>query len=205
MSVKVKNNNLIKPKKRVVLTYKLKKPVVLVGMMGAGKTAIGKSLSALLSVNFIDLDEEISEAANMSISEIFSTYGEQFFRDKETKVLNRILNKTSIILATGGGILTQPKNQDIIFAKSHSIFLHSDCKLLWERIKNGKNRPLLNDCECYGDFEQLYRKRETAYKKADITVFNDKNYSINEMAKITVNKYYSFLAAIRESNIDEKC
>ena len=96
MSVKVKNNNLIKCKKRVVLTYKLKKPVVLVGMMGAGKTAIGKSISALLSVKFIDLDEEISEAANMSISEIFSTYGEQFFRDKETKVLNRILNKTSI-------------------------------------------------------------------------------------------------------------
>ena len=122
------------------------------GMMGAGKTAIGKSLSVLLSVNFIDLDEEISEAANMSISEIFSTYGEQFFRDKETKVLNRILNKTSIIIATGGGILTQPNNQDIIFAKSHSIFLHSDCKLLWERIKNGKNRPLLNNCECYADF-----------------------------------------------------
>ena len=97
------------------------------------------------------------------------------------------------------------KNQDIIFAKSHSIFLHCDCKLIWERIKNGKNRPLLNNCDGYDDFEQLYRKRETAYQKADIVIFNDKNYSINEMAKITVNKYYSFLTAIRESNIDEKC
>ena len=205
MSVKVKNNNLIKCKKRVVLTYKLKKPVVLVGMMGAGKTAIGKSISALLSVKFIDLDEEISEAANMSISEIFSTYGEQFFRDKETKVLDRILNKTSIVLATGGGIFTQSKNQDIIFAKSHSIFLHCDCKLIWERIKNGKNRPLLNNCDGYADFEQLYRKRETAYQKADIVIFNDKNYSINEMAKVTVNKYYSFLTDIQESKTDEKC
>ncbi len=187
------------------MTYKLKKPVVLVGMMGAGKTAIGKSISALLSVKFIDLDEEISEAANMSISEIFSTYGEQFFRDKETKVLDRILNKTSIVLATGGGIFTQSKNQDIIFAKSHSIFLHCDCKLIWERIKNGKNRPLLNNCDGYDDFEQLYRKRETAYQKADIVIFNDKNYSINEMAKVTVNKYYSFLTDIQESKTDEKC
>lgn len=183
------------------MTYKLKKTVVLVGMMGAGKSAIGRSVASHLGVNFIDLDVEISKAANMEITEIFDTYGEVFFRDKESKVLQRILDKEPIVLAAGGGAFVSEKNREMILSKAHSIWLNSDCALLWDRIKNRKHRPLLNKFEGFDKFKNLYDERVCLYAEADISIINDQNYTIDEMAKITADKFFAFIKRSFEEKV----
>ncbi|MBT4831255.1 MAG: shikimate kinase, partial [Marinovum sp.] len=113
------------------MRYRLKKTVALVGMMGAGKTAIGKALANLLSVSFLDSDAEIESASNMAISEIFARDGEAFFRAKETQILARLLDHDPCILSTGGGAFLTPQNRDLISSKAISLFLEVEPGLLW--------------------------------------------------------------------------
>jgi shikimate kinase len=175
------------------LTYKLKKSVVLVGMMGAGKTAVGRSIATRLGAKFVDLDDEIIKAANMKITEIFETYGEVFFRDKESKVLQRLLDREPIVLAAGGGTFISEENRRIILSKAHSIWLNSNCAILWERIKNNKNRPLLNQYDRFEKFKNLYDDRVRFYAEADISIVNNQNCSIDEIGKRTVDQFLSFI------------
>ena len=121
----------------------LNKTVVLVGMMGSGKTAVGKVLAATLDVPFVDSDHEISKAANRSISEIFERDGNDFFRLVESRVIKRILCGLPCVLATGGGAFMSIKNRDLIAVSGISVFLDVDLEILWERLRYKKNRPLL--------------------------------------------------------------
>lgn len=161
---------------------KLKKTVVLVGMMGAGKTAVGKALAASLGVPFLDSDAEIESAAAMSIAEIFARDGEAFFRARETQVIDRLLDGESGILSTGGGAFLSERNRKLISDKGVSVWLKADLPLLWNRVKHKNTRPLLRTHNPYETLQNLYETRAPIYAMADISVQARPEYSIETMA-----------------------
>ena len=163
-------------------SWKLKKTVVLVGMMGAGKTAVGKALAARLEVPFLDSDHEIEKAANMTIAEIFQRDGEAFFRDRETEVIDRLLEQHSGILSTGGGAFLSERNRNLISEKGVSLWLNADLKLLWNRVKHKNTRPLLRTPDPLATLTELYEARVPIYAKADLSVRARANYTIDTMA-----------------------
>ncbi len=164
------------------MAYKLKKTVVLVGMMGAGKTAVGTALSRKLGVGFSDSDTELEIAANMSIGEIFKRDGEVFFRKRETEVLARLLRKTPRILSIGGGAFLSPENRMAISKSALSLWLRADVDLLWSRVRLKNTRPLLQTDNPRETLQKLAEIRDKSYKLADLTVMSDVEFSIDDMA-----------------------
>ena len=144
--------------------------IVLVGMMGAGKTSIGKRLAAVLGIPFTDADNEIEIAANMTIPEIFETYGEDHFRDGERKVIARLLQEGPKVIATGGGAVSNPETRRRIERRSVAIWLKADIAVLLERVKRRSNRPLLRDPDPEAVLRQLAGERAQYYGCAEITV-----------------------------------
>lgn len=169
-------------RKRQRMIAKLKKTVVLVGMMGAGKSAVGKALAASLRVPFIDSDEEIEKAANMSIAEIFERDGEPFFRRKESQVIERLLANQTGILSTGGGAFLDANNRKIISDQGVSVWLDAELSLLWQRVRHKDSRPLLRSADPRGTLAAIYEARVPIYRKADLSVKADPAYSIETMA-----------------------
>ncbi len=161
--------------------WKLHKTVVLVGMMGAGKTAVGKALAARLGVPFLDSDAEIERAANMTIAEIFARDGEAFFRDRETRVIDRLLEEERGILSTGGGAFLAERNRRLISEKGVSVWLNADLQLLWNRVKHKDTRPLLRTDDPYATLKALYEARVPIYATADLEVRARPHYSIDAM------------------------
>ncbi|WP_324754940.1 shikimate kinase [Roseovarius sp. Pro17] len=159
----------------------LRRTVVLVGMMGAGKTAIGKALATRLGVPFLDSDAEIETAAAMSIAEIFDRDGEAFFRSRETEVIDRLLSDGCSILSTGGGAFLQPRNRALISAKGVSVWLNADLHLLWSRVKNKDTRPLLRTPNPHATLRALYEARTPIYAQADIEVVSCAGFTIDIM------------------------
>ncbi|MGK7653122.1 shikimate kinase [Roseovarius sp. B08] len=162
--------------------WQLKKTVVLVGMMGAGKTAVGKALAAMLDVPFLDSDVEIEAAANMKISEIFARDGEAFFRDRETRVIDRLLDGQRGILSAGGGAFLSERNRALIGAKGVSVWLKADLRLLWNRVKHKDTRPLLRTADPRKTLTDLYEARLPFYQMADLAVPAHPTYTIDQMA-----------------------
>jgi shikimate kinase len=160
----------------------LKKTVVLVGMMGSGKTAVGSALARLLAVPFLDSDTEITHAANMSIAEIFARDGEPFFRKKETQVITRLLETERGILSTGGGAFMSAENRQIISAKGVAVWLRADVDLLWARVRHKNTRPLLRTENPYRTLKDLAEQRNPVYALADLAVDARADYSIEDMA-----------------------
>ena len=158
----------------------LKKTVVMVGMMGAGKTAVGKSLALELGVPFRDSDDEIVKAANMSIAEIFERDGEAFFRAAETRVLDRLIQEEPGILSTGGGVFLQPQNRQVIQDHGISVCIKADIDLLWSRVKNKNTRPLLQTDNPRQTLIDLYTARELVYETSDVVVESRPEFSITD-------------------------
>ena len=144
--------------------------IVLIGMMGAGKTSVGKRLAMALGVPFIDADHEIETAANMTIPEIFETYGEDHFRDGERKVIARLLHDGPKVIATGGGAIVNTETRKRIARKSISIWLKAVLQILLERVRRRSNRPLLRSADPEPVLRGLIAEREPLYAQADITV-----------------------------------
>jgi shikimate kinase len=161
---------------------RLKKTVVLVGMMGAGKTAVGKALAAALHAPFLDSDAEIEKAANMTIPEIFARDGEAFFRLKESQVIGRLLVEEKGVLSTGGGAFMSADNRRAITEQGVSVWLNADLHLLWSRVKHKDTRPLLRVPDPLGALTRLYEERVPIYAKADLTVVSEPGLSIDTMA-----------------------
>lgn len=159
----------------------LNKTVVLVGMMGAGKTAVGKALAARLGVPFLDSDAEIEAAAAMSISEIFERDGEAFFRSRETEVIDRLLGGPFCVLATGGGAFLSERNRELISTKGISVWLNADLKLLWNRVKSKDSRPLLQTANPFETLRGIYEARVPIYALADLEVTSHSSYTIDKM------------------------
>ncbi|WP_252731394.1 shikimate kinase [Lentibacter algarum] len=173
------------------MAHKLKKTIVLVGMMGAGKTAVGKALALKIGVPFRDSDAEIEQAANMSIPEIFERDGEAFFRARESEVLQRLLaEKQKCVLSTGGGAFLAEPNREVISAKGVAVMLDADLPLLWNRVRHKDSRPLLRTRDPRKTLAELYAKRAPIYALADLSVRGCAEYSIEEMA----NKVLEVLA-----------
>lgn len=165
---------------------RLKKSVVMVGMMGSGKTAVGTQLSRLLSVPFIDSDEAITVAANSSIADIFERDGEAFFRQKETEVLRRLLEGPPCVLSTGGGAFMAEVNRKMIAAKGVSVWLRADLDLLWQRVRHKTTRPLLRTANPRATLKEIYTARVPLYSLADLAVDAGVDLSIDDMARRVV-------------------
>jgi len=160
---------------------RLKKTVVMVGMMGAGKTAVGKALAARLGVPFLDSDHEIEAAANMSIPEIFARDGEAFFRKKESQVIARLLENARGVLSTGGGAFLSEANRKTISEKGVSVWLNADLDVLWNRVRHRDTRPLLKTLDPYKTLKELYEARVPFYAEADLSVVSDAQTSVEGM------------------------
>ena len=161
---------------------RLIKTVVMVGMMGAGKTAVGTAVARQLGVPFLDSDEEIVRAANRSIAEIFERDGEPFFRAREAEVLGRLLRGSPCILSTGGGAFLSAANRALITETGVSVWLRVDLDLLWNRVRHKTSRPLLRTSNPRETLRQLYETRVPTYQLADVTVDSAAHYSVDDMA-----------------------
>jgi shikimate kinase len=144
--------------------------VVLVGMMGAGKSSIGRRLAARLGIPFADADNEIEVAAGMSIPDIFATYGEAHFRSGETRVIARLLDGGPQVLATGGGAFMHPDTRSAIAANGISVWLNAEFDVLMRRIKRRQDRPLLKTGDPGETLRALMAERYPVYGQADITI-----------------------------------
>jgi shikimate kinase len=147
-----------------------RRSVVLVGMMGAGKSSIGRRLATRLAVPFVDADAEIEKAAGMTIAEIFSAHGEPYFRAGEARVIARLLESGPQILATGGGAFMISDTRDAIRAKGISVWLRATLDVLNRRIKRRSDRPLLKTADPGETLRRLIEERYPIYAEADLTV-----------------------------------
>jgi shikimate kinase len=143
--------------------------IALIGMMGSGKSTIGKLLADKLNLNFIDTDEEIIKLSNCSINKIFETQGEEAFRAIETIVLSKALKLDNQIIATGGGIIKKDQNRELLKAVT-TIYLTADKATIFERVKNDTSRPLLNTENLVDTIEKILSEREHLYEQSKITV-----------------------------------
>jgi shikimate kinase len=160
--------------------YLLQRKVVLVGMMGSGKTAIGKSLAAALQVPFVDSDNAIEAAAALSIAEIFARDGEAFFRARETEVLRRLLAGPPGIISTGGGAFLAAENRAMIAETAVAVWLDADLEILWERVRHKDTRPLLRTPDPKGTLAALLEARRGIYAQAGLRLDIRPDASIEE-------------------------
>lgn len=144
--------------------------VVLVGMMGAGKTSVGKRLAGRLGLTFIDADTAIEEAAKKSVTEIFAEHGEDYFRQGERRVIARLLRQPRQIIATGGGAFMNAETRAAIRGAGVSIWLKADWELLFERVRRRPTRPLLQTADPEGTLRALVEARYPVYAEADLIV-----------------------------------
>ena len=157
------------------LSRRIDRPIVLVGMMGVGKTSVGKRLAAVLGSTFVDADEEIESAARMTIPEIFEQFGEAHFRDGERRVIARLIEQggNHTVIATGGGAFNQAETRALILAKTISVWLDSDIDTLVERTARKNNRPLLQGADRRETLIRLRDERSADYAQAPIHVMSN--------------------------------
>jgi shikimate kinase len=165
------------------VALRLNRTLVLVGLMGAGKTSVGKRLAGLLGVPFTDSDNSIVEAAGMSIPEIFASLGEAAFRDGERRVIARLLAERPGVLATGGGAFVEPRTRAEIKAHATSVWLRAELGLLWDRVRDRPGRPLLQTADPRATLADLERRRAPIYAEADLVVDSRRGISHEAMAR----------------------
>ena len=149
---------------------RLQRTIALVGMMGVGKSTVGKKLAESLGAAFVDSDEEIEKAAGLSVQEIFKRHGEPEFRRGERRVIERLLGRPPIVLATGGGAYMDPETRALLKEKASTVWLRADLELIWKRVNRRDTRPLLKRENPKQVLAELLEKRSPVYAEADIVV-----------------------------------
>ncbi|WP_456712010.1 shikimate kinase [Bradyrhizobium sp. USDA 4353] len=149
-----------------------KRLIVLVGMMGAGKSTVGRRLAARLGLRFVDADTEIETAASMTIPEIFESRGEDYFRNGEARVIARLLESGPAVLATGGGAFMREETRQRIHDKAVSVWLKADADVIMRRVRRRADRPLLQTADPDGTVARLLTEREPVYQTADLTIYS---------------------------------
>jgi len=168
------------PRQHGAARPRLRRSVVLVGMMGSGKTAVGRSLAQRLGAAFTDSDAAIEEAAKATIHEIFARDGEPFFRDREAEVIARLLSGPPLVLATGGGAYLAKRNRQAISAAGLAVWLDADLDTLWDRVRHKESRPLLRTPDPRATLADLLERRLPVYRLAEMTVRTEARFSIEE-------------------------
>lgn len=165
----------------------IEQPVVLVGMPGSGKSAIGRTLAERAGLRVFDCDAEIEAAANATIAEIFERDGEAFFRDREAEVLQRLLGQGPGVVSTGGGAWLQERNRRAIGAAGVAVWLDADLSLLWERVRHKDTRPLLRVADPFARLSALYDERVPVYRLAPVHVKAAPDLTIAQMTDRVVD------------------
>jgi shikimate kinase len=165
------------------LAARVDRPIVLVGMMGVGKSTVGRKLAQMLGLPFVDADDAIVEAAKMSITEMFDLHGEASFRDGERRVIARLLDAGPCVIATGGGAFVQPETRAMIQQRGVPVWLDCDLDTLVERVSRNTKRPLLRGGNVRDIVARMKAEREPAYALAPIKV-----QSISAPHGVTVNR-----------------
>lgn len=146
------------------------KNLALVGLMGAGKSTVGIALAQKLGMVFVDIDAEIEKKTGLKITEIFAQKGEEAFRELESLTIQEFVTKNRLVLSTGGGAIENPKNLAALKENCTVIYLKAPAEVLFERVKEDTNRPLLQNSDPLLTLQKLLEKREANYRKADIIV-----------------------------------
>lgn len=181
----------------------LSKPIVMVGLMGAGKSRIGRELAARLNYDFIDADDEIINAAGCSISDIFERYGEDAFRDVEMKVITRLLDGPPRIIATGGGAFMNESVRQKIATSGISIWLKADLDILVERTARRTGRPLLDKGDPKKVIEDLMEQRYPIYASANIAVYS-RDVPIGQTVDEVEAALENFLIAGKQQKVSDR-
>ncbi len=180
------------------------RPIVLIGMMGAGKTTVGRRLAARLGRHFVDSDEEVERAANMTIPDIFAAHGEADFRAGEARVIARLLRDDGIVLGTGGGAFINPETRALIKTGSISVWIRAELDLLFQRVARRSNRPLLRTANPRETLKGLIEARYPIYAEAHVTV-ESRDVPQDQVAEDILEALLVYLggAATSEANQDE--
>ncbi len=149
------------------------RPIVLVGLMGAGKSTVGRRLSAILQSDFVDADDAIEEAAQRSIPEIFDEFGEAYFRDGERRVIARLIEEGHGVIATGGGAFVDAETRALILEQAIAVWIDCDIETLVERTSRRNTRPLLRNGDPKQILGDLFTKREPFYRQAQVRVLSE--------------------------------
>jgi len=165
-----KTDTMLSPDEIEALARRINRPVALVGMMGVGKSTVGRKLANLLHLPFVDADEEIEQAAQMSVSEIFERFGEEYFRDGERRVIARLVGEQPSVIATGGGAFVNDETRALILDKAIAVWLDCDTATLVERVGRKDTRPLLRGGDPKEIITRLKREREPFYSQAPIHI-----------------------------------
>ncbi len=173
---------------------RIERTIVLVGLMGVGKSAVGRRLAKQLDLPFVDADAEIEAAAGSSISDFFERHGEAAFRDGERRVIARLLDGRPHVLATGGGAFMDPETRVLTKSRGISIWLNADLDTLVERVSRRKDRPLLKDGDAQQVLSDLMAVRNPIYAEADIVV-ESVNLPLGEMTVRVTEALYNWIAA----------
>lgn len=152
------------------LARRLDRPIVLVGMMGVGKTSVGRKLAAMVQLPFVDADDEICAAAQMSIAEMFERYGESYFRDGERRVIARLIDGSRKVIASGGGAFVNPETRSLILDRAIAVWLDCTIDTLIERVGRRSTRPLLQGGDPREILTKLQAERQAVYAEAPIHV-----------------------------------
>ncbi|WP_370034579.1 shikimate kinase [Qipengyuania mesophila] len=155
------------------IARRIDRPVVLVGLMGVGKSTVGRRLAAVLGTDFVDVDEEIERAADRTVSEIFESHGEAYFRDGERRVIARLMEERHGVIATGGGAFVDPATRALILERGIAVWLDCDVETLVERTGRRDNRPLLRTGDPRAILADLKQRRGAFYAEAPIHVVTD--------------------------------
>lgn len=170
-----------------------RRSIVFVGLMGAGKTVIGRKVAGKLSLPFIDSDHEIETISRMSISDLFATYGEAEFRALERRVIDRLLHEGPQVLSTGGGAYMNDETRAAIASQGVSVWLKADLDTLMHRVAKRQNRPLLKADDPRAVMERLMRERYPVYETADVIV-----HTRDELKEVIAAEVVSGLAEFLE-------
>ena len=181
---------------------RLKRPIVLVGLMGAGKTSVGRRLATILGAKFFDSDQEIELASGLEVREIFERFGEKYFREGEIRVISRLLQQEPAVIATGGGAFISPEIRQEIADKGVAVWIRADLELLWSRVKDKPTRPLLARPDAKEVLAGLVETRYPIYSEAQVMVDSERSVPHEKMAQ-------KIVAAVQEYDqdhpVDEPC
>ncbi len=175
------------------------KVVVLVGLMGAGKSTVGRKVATMLGLPFRDADNEIESAARMTVPELFEAYGEAEFRDLERRVILRLLEDGPMVLATGGGAYMNAETREAIAANGVSVWLNAELDVLMDRVSRRQNRPLLRNDDPRGVMRRLMNERYPVYVLADLHVMTR-----DDKKEVIAGELIDVLAEYLAEHLDKK-